>query len=325
MTPHRPPAPPQRHSTGFRPGQQGGARQGTQGRSRTSRRVRGRLGDARERLDSVGRDALPDELIRQIATALTDPAGLDDADLAWLGLLAHDPYARDAAVPSLERDCAEGWVDLWTGWCGPVHSAPSTSRLPSSRWRPGSVETARLHRCVWRNWSPQGARPGLKAMLEELNEAIVAAESVGRPATRLVGVLGGFPAALRGLSAAERARQRRSTPSPSCRDQVADARAERLRSAQPERVWTRSWRGSQHGDRLTATRTGVGEKRLPGAGIRAPRVNGDVDAGAACHGFVWFRHNAAGAFGRAWAATPLCTAQFRRDLPAEFVTQSAPP
>jgi len=129
--------------------------------------------DARERLESVGRDALPDELIRQIATALMDPAGVDDADLAWLGLLAHDPNARDAAVLSLERDFAEGWVDLWIRV---VRACPFGTQhqplaiLALAAWVGGNGALASV--CL-EELESQGARPGLKAMLEELNEAIV--------------------------------------------------------------------------------------------------------------------------------------------------------
>jgi len=128
---------------------------------------------ARRRLESVGRQTLADELTGCIAAALADPSVLDGADLAWLGLLAHDPEARDAAVLSLEQECAESWVELWIRV---VRACPFGTQdqplaiLALAAWVSGNGALASV--CL-EELDSLGARPGLKAMLEEINEAIV--------------------------------------------------------------------------------------------------------------------------------------------------------
>ena len=125
------------------------------------------------RMLELAPDERPGELLRALRVALGDPATASRDDLAWLGLLINDPYARDEAVLSLERSDAESWVELWTRvvrGCPYGTQAQPLAILALAAWVNGD---GALHSVCLEEMDAQGVEPGLKRMLEHLNLAIV--------------------------------------------------------------------------------------------------------------------------------------------------------
>lgn len=115
----------------------------------------------------------PGVLLQALDAALRDPEAVPRHELAWIGLLINDPYARDQAVLSLERVDAESWVQLWTRV---VRACPYGTQqqplaiLALAAWVNGD---GALQSVCLEELDAQGVRPGLKRMLEDLNAAIV--------------------------------------------------------------------------------------------------------------------------------------------------------
>ena len=121
----------------------------------------------------VSPEQRPDALLSALQGALADPDALRRDELTWLGMLINDPYARDQAVLSLERADAESWVQLWTRV---VRACPYGTQqqplavLALAAWVNGD---GALQSICLEELDAQGARPGLKQLLEDLNRAIV--------------------------------------------------------------------------------------------------------------------------------------------------------
>ncbi|WP_298133371.1 DUF4192 domain-containing protein [Micropruina sp.] len=123
-------------------------------------------------LDLEGDDR-PDELMRALAEALRAPGQVTRDDLAWLGLLINDPLARDRVVLSLEQPAAEAWVELWSRVvraCPPGTQDQPLAILALAAWVNGD---GALQSVCLEEMDLLGIAPGLKQMLEGLNEAVV--------------------------------------------------------------------------------------------------------------------------------------------------------
>ncbi|MFT4216887.1 MAG: DUF4192 domain-containing protein [Micropruina sp.] len=127
---------------------------------------------ALERVLAIDPARRPDELMRALRRALADPAAVRPDDLAWLGLLINDPFARDRAVLSLQRPKAGAWVELWTRV---VRACPNGTQdqalavLALAAWVNGD---GGLHAVCLEEMDALGIAPGLKRLLESLNEAV---------------------------------------------------------------------------------------------------------------------------------------------------------
>lgn len=126
-----------------------------------------------ERVLSVEPADRPDELMRALDRGLRDPAGMSRDELAWLGLLINDPFARDRAVLSLELSDAQAWVELWSQV---VRACPYGTQdnplavLGLAAWVNGD---GALHSVCLEEMDALGIHPGLKNLLENLSAAVV--------------------------------------------------------------------------------------------------------------------------------------------------------
>lgn len=125
-----------------------------------------------ERALAVDPDRRPEELMAALGCALSDPAGVSREELAWLGLMINDPFARDRAVLSLERPQAQAWVQLWTRV---VRACPQGTQdqplaiLALAAWVNGD---GALQSVCLEEMDALGITPGLKNLLEGLNAAV---------------------------------------------------------------------------------------------------------------------------------------------------------
>ncbi|MFT3834212.1 MAG: DUF4192 family protein [Micropruina sp.] len=126
-----------------------------------------------ERVLTVQPADRPDELMKALGRGLRNPTGMSRDDLAWLGLLINDPFARDRAVLSLEPSDAEGWVELWSRV---VRACPHGTQdnplavLGLAAWVNGD---GALQSVCLEEMDALGIRPGLKNLLENLSAAVV--------------------------------------------------------------------------------------------------------------------------------------------------------
>ncbi|MBP8919756.1 MAG: DUF4192 domain-containing protein [Micropruina sp.] len=129
--------------------------------------------DACLRYQRVSSEDRPAALLAAIHAGLHDPEALDPRELAWLGALINDPYARDAAVLSLETFAASAWVRLWSRV---VQSCPHGTQqqplaiLALAAWVSGD---GGLQSVCLEELDALGLEPGLKPLLENINAAVL--------------------------------------------------------------------------------------------------------------------------------------------------------
>lgn len=147
--------------------------------------------DACLRYQRVSSEDRPAALLAAIHAGLHDPEALDPRELAWLGALINDPYARDAAVLSLETFAASAWVRLWSRVVqklSPRHPAAAvgdsrSGRLGERRRRPAIGVPGGVGRA--------GTRARTEAAAGEHQRRRPATERVARAAGAAADAVGG--------------------------------------------------------------------------------------------------------------------------------------